>query len=76
VDDAQVFKTHPDAYRIALTRLAVGQGDVLFCSSNRWDVAGAGVFGFRTAWVNRKGLPDEYMDSAPTVVIGALDGLL
>ena len=75
VDDAQVFKTHPDAYRIALTRLAVGQGDVLFCSSNRWDVAGAGAFGFRTAWVNRKGLPDESAVLAPTVVGGSLDGL-
>jgi len=76
VDDARMFKTHPDAYRIALTRLAVGQGDVLFCSSNRWDVAGAGAFGFRTAWVNRKGLPDEYADLAPTVVVESLDGLL
>ncbi|CAA2156732.1 MULTISPECIES: haloacid dehalogenase type II [Methylobacterium] len=76
VDDAQVFKTHPDAYRIALLRLAVGEADVLFCSSNRWDVAGAHAFGFRTAWVNRRGLPDEYADLAPTSVIGSLDGLL
>jgi 2-haloacid dehalogenase len=76
VDDAQVFKTHPDAYRIALTRLAVGEGDVLFCSSNRWDVAGAGAFGFRTAWINRRGLPDEYADLAPATVVRSLDGLL
>jgi len=76
VDDAQVFKTHPDAYRIALTRLAVGEADVLFCSSNRWDVAGAHAFGFRAAWVNRRGLPDEYADLAPQAVITSLDGLL
>ncbi|MCJ2070531.1 haloacid dehalogenase type II [Methylobacterium sp. J-030] len=76
VDDAQVFKTHPDAYRSALTRLAVGAGDVLFCSSNRWDVAGAAAFGFRTVWVNRKGLPEEYADLAPALVVESLDRLL
>ena len=28
-------------------------GAVSFQSSNRWDVAGATKFGFRTVWINR-----------------------
>lgn len=76
VDDAKVFKTHPRAYRIALDRLGVSSGEVLFCSSNRWDVAGATAFGLASAWVNRRGLPDEYPDLRPSAVIGSLDALL
>ncbi|MCJ2011336.1 haloacid dehalogenase type II [Methylobacterium sp. J-076] len=76
VDEARVFKTHPDAYRIALDRLGVGREEVVFCSSNRWDIAGAAAFGFRAVWINRKGLPDEYGDLAPAAVLSSLDGLL
>lgn len=76
VDDARVFKTHPDAYQIALDRLGVDRSEVVFCSSNRWDIAGAAAFGFRPVWINRKGTPDEYADLAPVAVLRSLDGLL
>lgn len=76
VDDAKVFKTHPQAYRIALDRLGVSSGEVLFCSSNRWDIAGAAAFGLTGVWVNRRGMPDEYPDLRPSAVIGSLDALL
>lgn len=76
VDEAGVFKTAPRAYQIVLDRLGVVSGQVLFCSSNRWDIAGAAAFGFKTVWVNRKGLPDEYPDFAPASVVQRLDELL
>lgn len=75
VDAAQVFKTHPRAYAIALDALGVAAEAVLFCSSNRWDVAGATAFGFDCAWINRTGKPDEYADLAPVAVLADLDGL-
>lgn len=76
VDDARTFKTHPAAYGIALDRLGVSREEVVFCSSNRWDIAGAAAFGFRAAWINRKGGPDEYGDLPPAAVLSSLDGLL
>ncbi|MER2269553.1 haloacid dehalogenase type II [Methylobacterium oxalidis] len=76
VDPARTFKTSPAAYRIVCERFGVGPAAVLFCSSNRWDVAGAAAFGFATAWVNRKGAPDEYADLPPTAEIVTLDALL
>lgn len=75
VEAARTFKTAPAAYRIATDRFGVGPEAVLFCSSNRWDVAGAAAFGFRPVWVNRKGLPDEYADQPPERVIESLDAL-
>ncbi|MEZ0171774.1 haloacid dehalogenase type II [Microvirga sp. TS319] len=76
VDGAKVFKTSPDAYQMAIEALSLNEDEIVFVSSNRWDVAGAAAFGFTAIWVNRLGLPDEYEDLAPHAVIDALDGLL
>ena len=76
VDEAQVFKTAPRAYRVVLDRLGVAPGEVVFCSSNRWDVAGAAAFGLLPVWVNRKGLPDEYPDLTPAATVRNLAELL
>ena len=50
--------------------------DVMFVSSNRWDVMGATAFGFRTVWINRGKAPDEYADFPPAAVVSDLTGLL
>ncbi|MGX5776460.1 haloacid dehalogenase type II [Methylorubrum zatmanii] len=75
VDPVQTFKTAPDAYRLVLDRLGVARSEVLFFSSNRWDIAGATAFGFDAVWVNRKGQPDEYPDLAPRAVVTSLDAV-
>jgi 2-haloacid dehalogenase len=58
------------------TRYRVFPDAVSFQSSNRWDAAGAAAFGFRTVWVNRNGLPDEYAEFKPAAVLPNLNGLL
>ena len=75
VDPAQVFKTHPRAYTLVGDALGVSPEAVLFCSSNRWDIAGATAFGFACAWINRGAKPDEYADLAPVAVLADLEGL-
>ncbi|WP_440136433.1 hypothetical protein, partial [Escherichia coli] len=50
-------------------------GDVVFVSSNRWDVAGAAAFGFTAVWINRTGQPDEYPAHEPVAVLADLAGL-
>ncbi|GEO98437.1 haloacid dehalogenase type II [Methylobacterium haplocladii] len=76
VDGAQTYKTAPRAYQLVLDRLGVTSSEVVFCSSNRWDIAGASAFGFTPVWVNRTGLPDEYPDLPPAAVVEDLRGLL
>ncbi|GEP09539.1 haloacid dehalogenase type II [Methylobacterium gnaphalii] len=76
VDAVQVFKTSPKAYQLVLDRFSGTPAEVVFCSSNRWDIAGAAAFGFTAVWVNRQGLPDEYPDLAPTAVVKDLSALL
>jgi 2-haloacid dehalogenase len=75
VDAVKAFKTSPRAYELAPTALGLRPGRIAFVSSNRWDVAGASSFGFRTIWVNRLGLPDEYPGLDPDAVVGSLSEL-
>lgn len=76
VEDAKIFKTAPAAYRLVLDRLQVAPESVLFCSSNRWDVAGATAFGLASVWVNRRNAPEEYSELAPVGIVGGIDDLL
>ena len=53
----------------------IAQDDIIFVSSNRWDIMGAVAYGLTAVWVNRAGLPDEYRAQAPSYVISDLSAL-
>ena len=72
VDAVRMYKPRAEVYRLVTKRFGVAPADVLFVSSNRWDVMGAASLGFRALWVNRAGVPDEYADFAPLRRIGNL----
>jgi 2-haloacid dehalogenase len=76
VEAAGVFKTDPRTYALVTSHFGCAAEEVSFQSSNRWDVAGATKFGFRTVWVNRSAAPDEYRDLAPALVVKELTQLL
>ncbi|MEM0905921.1 MAG: haloacid dehalogenase type II [Pseudomonadota bacterium] len=75
VDGLEVYKPLPVVYELVTTRFRVVPDAVSFQSSNRWDIAGATAFGFRTVWINRTGEPDEYADLPPGSTLPALTGL-
>lgn len=76
VEEVKVFKTSPDAYHVALDALSLNADEIVFVSSNRWDIAGAAAFGLIPVWVNRLKLPNEYPEFSPLAVIDTLAGLL
>jgi 2-haloacid dehalogenase len=53
VDAAKVFKPRPNAYALIETTLGIAPAEVLFVSSNPWDVCGAKSFGLTVAWIDR-----------------------
>jgi 2-haloacid dehalogenase len=75
VDAIRMYKPRPEVYRLVTDHFGIAPADVLFVSSNRWDVMGATAFGFRAAWINRGRMPDEYPDLAPVRVLTDLGGL-
>ncbi len=76
VDRLGRFKAVPAVYQMVCDDFGVEPGDVSFQSSNRWDIAGANAFGFRTVWCNRGGMPDEYRDLSPDLIVADLNGLI
>jgi 2-haloacid dehalogenase len=75
VDAVRRYKPRPEVYALVTDRFAIGPGDVVFVSSNRWDVMGAVGFGFHAVWLNRAQVPDEYPEQRPDRVINDLSAL-
>ena len=76
VDEVGDFKPRLDVYDLAIDSLGVEAGEIVFISSNRWDVAGAKNAGFKPIWVNRAGNPNEYADFAPVKVVKSLSEIV
>ena len=76
VDSVQIYKPRPEVYRLVTDHFRIAPPDVVFVSSNRWDVMGAAQFGFRAAWINRAGMPEEYPERPPERMLSDLGGLL
>lgn len=72
VDAAQTFKPDPRAYALVEQRLGVAPREVLFVSSNGFDIAGARSFGFTVARVARPVPP--VTGATPRALFGALRG--
>lgn len=65
VDEIRQYKPSPAAYSLALDHTGLKREEMMFVSAHGWDVSGAASFGFRTAWVNRRGEPQEELQLPP-----------
>ena len=75
VDVVKVFKPSPLVYALGPKAMGVAAGELLFVSSNAWDVAGAKAFGYQVAWCNRTGAPAEELGVTADYVVATLDDL-
>lgn len=72
VEDVGIFKPDASVYQLVCDRFDCKPENVLFVSSNGWDVAGASGFGFQTTWVNRAGEPVDRLPHVPKFVLSDL----
>lgn len=75
VDAVGVYKPRAEIYALVTNRFGVKPAEVVFVSSNRWDVMGAAAFGFRPLWVDRAQMPDEYAEQPPMRVVPDLSAV-
>lgn len=75
VDAVRVYKPAAAVYALGPAALGIAPDDLLFVSSNAWDVAGAKAFGYRVAWCNRVGAPEEELGLRADHVIRSLTEL-
>lgn len=69
VEDVGIFKPSAKVYQLVGSRFGTRPDQVLFVSSNGWDVCSGAAFGFATAWVNRAGLPMDRLPAQPGHVL-------
>ena len=72
VDPLQIYKPDPRIYAMVTDHFGCMASDVTFFSSNNWDIAGAGSFGFKTIWVNRAGKTWDDLPERPHHIVGSL----
>jgi 2-haloacid dehalogenase len=72
VDRVKIYKPAPAVYALGPSTLGVPAEELLFVSSNAWDVAGAKAFGYRVAWCNRAGAPEEELGVRADYVVSNL----
>jgi 2-haloacid dehalogenase len=75
VDRVKTYKPSPRVYALGPEVLGVSAGELLFVSSNGWDVAGAKAFGYQVAWCNRSHAPEEELGVRADLVVDTLDQL-
>ncbi|MFB5189878.1 haloacid dehalogenase type II [Alicyclobacillus fastidiosus] len=71
----RTYKPTRAAYQIVLDTLTCDKADVVFVSSNHWDVTGAKAFGFKTYWCNRTGQVADPIPPQPDGVMASLADL-
>ncbi|MCK8485412.1 haloacid dehalogenase type II [Aliiroseovarius sp. S2029] len=64
-DSVRVFKTAPEVYRLGPDAFGCDAQDMLFVSSNCWDICGATWFGYHSIWLNRQDQPMERLGVIP-----------
>jgi len=75
VDAIRLYKPSPRVYQLALKRMKLRKGEILFVSSNSFDVVGAKSFGFKVCWINRTGAPLDPLGPKPDLVVRTVDEL-
>jgi 2-haloacid dehalogenase len=75
VDAVRTYKPSPLVYALGPQALGIPATDLLFVSSNAWDVAGAKAFGYRVCWCNRLNASPEELGLVADHVIQRLDQL-
>jgi 2-haloacid dehalogenase len=76
VDAVCAYKPSPAAYALGTDAFGVAPREIVFVSSNGWDVAGAAWFGFTTFWLNRQNAPAEELGVTPHGVGADMNDLL
>ena len=75
VETVKIFKPSARVYEQVENIIGCSKADVLFVSSNGWDIAGAAGFGFTTAWVNRIRDPIDRLPHKPMHVVEDLTSI-
>ncbi len=76
VEDVKVYKPDSRVYDMPVKKYEITPEEIIFLSSNTWDVSGGGNYGYESIWVNRNNSHFDYLDYQPKNEIANLSQLL
>lgn len=75
-DAVKLYKPSPKVYQLAVEHMRLQKNEILFVSSNSFDVVGAKSFGFKVCWIHRTNLPLDSLGPRPDFVAQSFDELV
>jgi len=75
VDAVRRYKPDPRVYDMATRHFGARPRELLFVSSNGWDICGAASCGLTTAWCNRSRATFDELGYSPDIEVRSLDEL-
>ena len=76
IEEVGIYKPNPKVYEIPINRYGIKKNEIIFLSSNTWDVSGGGNYGYNAIWVNRNNGIFDNLDYLPTNKVNNLKQLL
>ena len=76
IEEVKVYKPDSKVYNIPIKKYQINKDEVVFLSTNTWDVSGGGNFGYNSIWVNRNKNIFDNLDYEPKNEIENLTQLL
>ena len=76
IEEVSVYKPDSKVYDIPIKKYQINKNEVVFLSSNTWDVSGGGNYGYNSIWVNRSQNFFDNLDYNPRYKIKNLLELL
>ena len=76
IEDVGIYKPDSKVYDMPIKKYQIKKEEVVFLSSNTWDVSGGGNYGYNSIWVNRNNNIFDNLDYKPKNEIKNLTELL
>ena len=76
IEEVGIYKPDSKVYDMPIKKYQIKKEEVVFLSSNTWDVSGAGNYGYNSIWVNRNNNIFDNLDYKPKNEIKNLTELL
>ena len=76
IEEAGIYKPSSKVYDLPVKRYSILKNEIVFLSSNTWDVSGSGNYGYNSIWVNRNNNVFDNLDYKPKNEVKNLNQLL
>ena len=76
IEEVKIYKPDSKVYDLPIKKYNIKPNEIVFLSSNTWDVSGGGNYGYNSIWVNRNKSHFDNLDYLPENEIGNLTQLL